>query len=368
MRVNEIKLREVHMQLVTPFETSMNVTYARRILLVELKLDGVTGWGECVAGEDPFYSPETTDTAWHMLRDYIWPMIRGREFSSAEDVWGLLEHVRGHNMAKGALEAAVWEAEARMKSVPLAKLIGGVHKHIACGVSIGIKATVEELLVAVKKELAAGYQRIKIKIKPGKDIDQVKATRQAFPGIKLMVDANSAYRLEDWRRLKELESFYLMMIEQPLGWDDLYSHIELQRRLDTPICLDECIHTEEQAKAAIDFDACKIINIKLGRVGGYTVAKRIHDLAQQAGVPVWCGGMLETGIGRAHNIALSTLPNFSLPGDVTASKRYWADDIIEPEVTVSRQGVITVPTGPGMGFEPRVDLIDKLSVRTELLQ
>jgi O-succinylbenzoate synthase len=368
MRINEIKLREVRMQLVAPFETSMSITTMRRILLVELKLDGVTGWGECVASEDPFYSPETIDTAWHILRTYLWPMIRRREFVSAAHFWPMLEHVRGHNMAKGALEAAVWEAEARQRGVPLATLIGGMHKHIACGVSVGIKATVEDLLAAVKTELAAGYQRIKIKIKPGKDIDQVKAIREAFPGIKLMVDANSAYRLEDWRKLKELESFYLMMIEQPLGWDDLYSHIELQRRLDTPICLDECIHTEEQAKAAIDFDACKIINIKLGRVGGFTVSKRIHDLAQQAGVPVWCGGMLESGIGRAHNIALSTLPNFTLPGDVTASKRYWVEDIIDPEVTVSRQGVITVPTGPGMGFEPRMDLIEKLAVRTELLQ
>ncbi len=368
MRINEIKLREVHMQLVAPFETSMSVTTMRRILLVELKLDGVTGWGECVAGEDPYYSPETIDTAWQILSTYLWPMMKGREFASAAEVWQMLEQVRGHNMAKGALEAAVWEAEARQRGIPLAKLIGGVHKYIACGVSIGIKATVEDLLAAVKTELAAGYQRIKLKIKPGKDIEQVKAIREAFPGIKLMVDANSAYRLEDWRKLKELESFYLMMIEQPLGWDDLYSHIELQRRLDTPICLDECIHTEEQAKAAIDFDACKIINIKLGRVGGFTVAKRIHDLAQQAGVPVWCGGMLESGIGRAHNIALSTLSNFSLPGDVTASKRYWVEDIIDPEVTVSRQGVITVPAGPGMGFEPRLDLIERLAVRTELLQ
>jgi O-succinylbenzoate synthase len=198
-------------------------------------------------------------------------------------------------------------------------------------------------------------------------LEEVKALRKEFPQIKLMVDANSAYRLEDWRTLKRLDEFYLMMIEQPLGWDDLFSHIELQRRLDTPICLDECIHSEEQAKAAIDFDACKIINIKLGRVGGFTVAKSIHDLAQQAGIPVWCGGMLESGIGRAHNIALSTLPNFSLPGDVTASKRYWVEDIIEPEVTVTRQGVIHVPTGPGMGFEPRVDLIDKLTVRSEHL-
>jgi o-succinylbenzoate synthase len=367
MRVQAIKLREVHMQLLAPFETSMGVTSARRILLVEVNVDGTVGWGECVAGEDPSYSPETVETAREVLTAYLWPLLKGKDFASAADVWGMLEPVRGHNMAKGSLEVAIWEAEARQKNIPLAKLIGGVHKHIACGVSVGIKATVEELVEAVKRELAAGYQRIKIKIKPGKDIDQVKALRQAFPDIKLMVDANSAYRLEEWRTLKQLESFYLMMIEQPLGWDDLYSHIELQRRLDTAICLDECIHTEEQAKAAIDFEACKIINIKLGRVGGFTVAKRIHDLAQQAGMPVWCGGMLESGIGRAHNIALSTLPNFSLPGDVTASKRYWAEDIIEPEVAVSRQGVITVPTGPGMGFEPRVDLIDKLTVRSERL-
>jgi o-succinylbenzoate synthase len=367
MRVHEIKLREIHMSLVAPFETSMNVTSRRRILLVEARLDGAIGWGECVAGEDPFYSPETIDTAWHILSTYLWPMLKGKEFASAADVWPLLEHVRGHNMAKGAIEAAVWEGEARQRNLPLSKLIGGVHKHLACGVSVGIKPNIEVLLEAVKQELAAGYQRIKIKIKPGRDLAEVKALREKWPDIKLMVDANSAYRLEEWRTLKQLESFYLMMIEQPLGWDDLYSHIELQRRLDTPICLDECIHTEEQAKTAIDFDACKIINIKLGRVGGYTVAKRIHDLAQQAGMPVWCGGMLESGIGRAHNIALSTLPNFTLPGDVTASKRYWVEDIIDPEVTVTRQGVIHVPTGPGMGFEPRVDLIDKLTVRSEHL-
>jgi O-succinylbenzoate synthase len=367
MRVHELNLREIHMSLVAPFETSMNVTTARRILLVDVRLDGATGWGECVAGEDPYYSPETIDTAWHILRTYLWPMIKGKDFASAADIWPMLEPVRGHNMAKGALEAAVWEAEARERNLPLSKLIGGFHKHLPCGVSIGIKPTIEALLEAVQKELSAGYQRIKIKIKPGRELNEVKALREKFPEIKLMVDANSAYRLEDWRTLKQLESFYLMMIEQPLGWDDLFGHIELQRRLDTPICLDECIHTEEQAKAAIDFDACKIINIKLGRVGGYTVAKRIHDLAQQAGMPVWCGGMLESGIGRAHNIALSTLPNFTLPGDITASKRYWAEDIIEPEVTVTRQGVIHVPTGPGMGFEPKLDLIDKLTVRSEHL-
>src|SRR5208282_1673768 len=334
MRLREVTLREIRMGLVAPFETSVDRVTERRIILLEADVDGAIGWGECTAGENPYYSPEDTETAWHILENHLWPMMRGKEFASAAEVW---------------------------------RLLGGVREEIPCGVSIGLKETLDELVEAVKKELAAGYQRIKIKIKPGKDLEEVKALRKKFPQVKLMVDANSAYRLENWRTLKRLDEFYLMMIEQPLGWDDLFSHIELQRRLDTPICLDECIHTEEQAKAAIDFDACKIINIKLGRVGGYTVAKRIHDLAQQAGVPVWCGGMLESGIGRAHNIALSTLPNFSLPGDVTASKRYWVEDIIEPEVTVTRQGVIHVPTGPGMGFTPRTDLIDKLTVRSELL-
>jgi O-succinylbenzoate synthase len=278
-----------------------------------------------------------------------------------------MECVRGHNMAKGALEAAVWDAEAKQKGVPLAKLIGGTREEIASGVSIGIKESLDELASAVRKELAAGYQRIKIKIKPGKELAQVKRLRDEFQGIKLMVDANSAYTMEDASLLKQLEGFYLMMIEQPLGWDDLFAHVELQKMLNTPICLDECIHTEEQARAAIQLGACKIINIKLGRVGGFTVARRIHDLCRKNGVPVWCGGMLESGIGRAHNIALSSLPNFTLPGDVTASRRYWAEDIIEPEVTVSAKGTIRVPAGPGIGFEPRRERIEKLTVRKERL-
>src|SRR6266403_3764560 len=367
MRVREIKLREVRMKLVAPFETSAERTDVRRIILVEADVDGTVGWGECVAGETPSYSPETTDTAWHILRDHVWPLLKEREFGSAAEVWDLLGHVRGHNMAKAALEAAIWEAEARQKSIPRSKLIGGTREEIACGVSVGIKASLEELVAAVKKELAAGYQRIKIKIKPGKDLAPVQRLRQEFPRIKLMVDANSAYTLEDWPLLKQLEGFYLMMIEQPLGWDDLYSHVELQKKLDTPICLDECIHTEEQAQAAIELGACKIINIKLGRVGGYTVSRRIHDLCQRHGIPVWCGGMLEAGIGRAHKIALSTLPNFTLPGDVTASRRYWHEDIIEPEVTVSAQGTIRVPAGPGVGFAPRMDRIERFTVGKERL-
>src|SRR5882672_3395003 len=367
MQVRGMTLQEIRMKLVAPFETSMERTEARRILLVQADVDGVTGWGECVAGESPYYSPETTDTAWLVLRDFLWPMIKGKEFASAGEVWSLLRRVRGHNMAKASLETAVWDSEAKQKGVPLSKLIGGVREEIASGVSIGIKESLDELAAAVQKELAAGYQRIKIKIKPGKDLEQVRRLRQDFPRIKLSVDANSAYTLNDWPLLKQLEGFYLMMIEQPLGWDDLYSHIELQKKLDTPICLDECIHTEEQASAAIKLGACKIINIKLGRVGGYTVARRIHDFCQQRGVPVWCGGMLESGIGRAHNIALSTLPNFTLPGDVSASKRYWVEDLIDPEVTVSPQGTIRVPTGPGIGFEPRLELIEKLTVRKERL-
>jgi len=367
MRIREITLREIRMKLVAPFETSMECTEMRRIVLVQADLDGVIGWGECVAGETPSYSPETTDTAWLMLRDFLWPMIKGKEFANAEEVWELLARVRGHNMAKAALESAIWDAEAKQKGVALSKLIGGVREEIACGVSVGIKESLDELCAAVQRELAAGYQRIKIKIKPGKDLELVRRLRQNFPRIKLMVDANSAYTLNDWPLLKQLEGFYLMMIEQPLGWDDLFSHIELQKKLDTPICLDECIHSEELARAAIELGACKIINIKLGRVGGHTAARRIHDLCQRHSLPVWCGGMLEAGIGRAHNIALSTLPNFTLPGDVAASKRYWEEDIIHPEVIVTPQGTIRVPTGAGIGFEPRLDRIDRLTVRKERL-
>lgn len=365
MRLRGFTLREIRMPLLTPFETSMERTTVRNIVLVEANVDGSTGWGECVAGETPYYSPETSVTAWHILRDFVWPLLKGREFANAVEVWGMLERVRGHNMAKAALESAIWDAEAKQKGLPLAKLLGGTRSEIASGVSVGIKVSLEELIRDVQVELEAGYQRIKIKIKPGIDLEPVQRLRKEFPSIKLMVDANSAYRAKDFRLLKKLEQFYLMMIEQPLGWDDLYGHVELQKQLETPICLDECIHTEEQARAAIELGACRIINIKMGRVGGHAVAKRIHDLCQTNGIPVWCGGMLESGIGRAHNVALSSLPNFTLPGDVSASKRYWAEDIIEPEVFVSKRGTISVPEKPGIGYEPRLDRIETLTVRKE---
>jgi o-succinylbenzoate synthase len=368
MRLHKITLREIHLPLIAPFETSFGVSELRRILLVETDVDGVIGWGESTAGEDPYYSYETVETAWHIIRDYLWPLLRGKEFTSAADVRDMLALVRGHNMAKGGLEAAIWDAEAKQRNVPLAKLLGGTLDEIICGVSIGIQPSIDALLAKVEKELAAGYQRIKIKIKPGKDIEPTRALRERFPRIRLMVDANSAYTLKGAAHLKQLDAFYLIMIEQPLGWDDIYSHVELQRQLDTPICLDECIHDFEHARAAIDIGACRIINIKLGRVGGHTAARRIHNLCQSKGIPVWCGGMLESGIGRAHNIAMSTLPNFTLPGDVSASRRYWAEDIIEPEVEVTRQGTIRVPTAPGIGYTPRIDRIESLTRRREVIE
>lgn len=368
MRLRKLTLREIHLNLVAPFETSFGVTTLRRILLAEADVDGVSGWGECTAGESPFYSYETTETAWHILRDFAWPALRGREFASAADVFDLLGRIRGHNMAKAAIETAIWDAEAKQRGVSLAKLLGGTHDEIPAGVSIGIQPTIPDLVAKVQKELAAGYQRVKIKIKPGWDIEPVRALRERFPGIRLMADANSAYHLEDAPLLKQLDSFYLIMIEQPLGYDDIYSHVALQRQLDTPICLDECIHDIEHARAAIESGACRIINMKLGRVGGHTAARRIHDLCAAKGVPVWCGGMLESGIGRAQNIAMSSLTNFSLPGDVSASRRYWQEDVIEPEVEVSRQGMIRVPSAPGIGFKPRLDRIESLAKRREVLE
>jgi o-succinylbenzoate synthase len=367
LKIEKITLREIRMRLVTPFETSFGRVTDRRMLLVEVESDNVSGWGECVAGEGPFYAPETVETAWLITRDFLWPLLKGRHLTRAAEVWPALDGVRGHNMAKGAVEAAIWDLEARQKGAPLWKLIGGIRREIPCGVSIGIKETLEQLIATVEHELGAGYQRIKIKIKPGHDIVPVERLRLQFPRIRLMVDANSAYRLEDWPHLKRLEAYYLMMIEQPLGWDDIFGHVELQRKLDTPICLDECIHMVEHAKAAIDLAAGRIINIKLGRVGGYTPAKQIHDLCLTKQIPVWCGGMLESGIGRAHNIALSTLENFSLPGDVSASRRYWVEDVIEPEVTVTPQGTILVPDGPGIGYRPRLDRIESITARKEVL-
>jgi o-succinylbenzoate synthase len=368
MRVRKIELREIQLPLLAPFETSFGSTSLRKILLVEVDVDGTSGWGEVTAGENPFYSHETVGTAQHIISEYVWPILRDAEFGSAAQVFDLLARIRGHEMARAGVETAIWDAEAKQKNMPLWKLIGGARIEIPCGVSIGIQPSIEQLIAKVEKELRAGYQRIKIKIKPGKDVEPVAALRERFPQIRLMADANSAYTLADIPLLKKLDTFHLMMIEQPLDHDDIYNHAALQKQLATPVCLDECIVSLEHARAAIAIGACQIINIKLGRVGGITGARRIHDLCQQKGIPVWCGGMLESGIGRAQNIAISTLPNYILPGDVSASKRYWAEDIIEPEVEVTPNGTIRVSAKPGIGYAPRLDRIDSLTVKCDTLK
>lgn len=367
MRIDRLILCEIRMPLLSPFETSFGRISERRILLVEVRADGLTGWGEVTAGEGPFFSAETVETAWHILRDFITPLLMGREVAPAE-VADLLAPIRGHEMAKAGVETALWALEAEARQLPLATLIGGTRREIPCGVSIGIQPSIDVLLEKIENELADGYQRIKIKIKPGYDVDVVARVRERFPAIRLMVDANSAYRPEDTATLKRLDAFYLMMIEQPLGWDDIHEHAKLQAALQTPICLDESIHSPHDARAAIELRACRIINIKLGRVGGHRRAREIHDVCQAHSLPVWCGGMLESGVGRAHNVALSSLPNFVLPGDVSASRRYWAEDIIDPLVQVSPQGTICVPTSPGLGYRVKVDLVERLTARREELR
>lgn len=365
MRVEAITLRELRMKLCAAFETSFGVTHERRIPLVEIHADGLSGWAEITAPEGPFYNSETIGTAWHIVRDFIAPLLLGRELGSACEVPAVLAPIRCHQMAKAGVENALWDVEAQQKNLPLAKLIGGMFEEIACGVSIGLQKTTDALVKKIETELEAGYQRVKIKIKPGKDLALTRVVRRTFPQIKLMVDANSAYRLEDAEHLKKLDEFYLMMIEQPLAWDDIHEHAKLQAQLQTPVCLDECIHSARHARAAIESKACQIINLKLGRVGGYTEARRVEQVCRERGVPVWCGGMLESGIGRAHNIALSTLPGFVLPGDVSASRRYWEEDIIDPEVEVRPTGTIRVPSAPGLGYRVRQQRVEQLTVRQE---
>ncbi|HWX56421.1 MAG TPA: o-succinylbenzoate synthase [Verrucomicrobiae bacterium] len=368
MKVEAITLREIRMPLVHFFETSFSRTTERRILLVTLHTNGPEGWGECVAGEHPFYNEESIDTAWYATERYLAPALLGKTVEKGSDVPPLLAQVRGHRMAKGALENAVWDAEAQEKQVPLWRLLGGVQSEIACGVSIGIQNTVEQLLEKIETELSAGYRRIKVKCKPGWDVQVFEKIRGRWPEIVLSCDANSAYTLDQIEHLRQFDRFNLLMIEQPLWHDDFYFHAQLQKQIKTSICLDEAIHNRRDAQAAIELGACRIINVKVGRVGGLTEAIAVHNAARRAGIPVWCGGMLEAGIGRAHNIALSTLPGFTLPGDVSASKRYWKEDIIEPEVEVSKQGQIQVPRTPGRGFAIKPDLIEKLTVRKQTIR
>ncbi len=368
MRIDGIILREINMPLVRPFETSFGVTRQRRILLAEVQSEGLTGWGECTAGEHPSFSAESTDTAWQVLVNELGPMLAAEMPEHGGDCPRIFKPVRGNPMARATLENAIWDLEAQREGIPLGTLLGGVRESIPCGVSLGIQQSIPELLATIEREVAAGYQRIKLKCKPGWDVEVFEKVRDRWPGIMLSCDANSAYKLRDEEHLASFDAFDLLMIEQPLWHDDFYYHSILQKRLETPICLDESIRNRRDALAAIEMESCKIINIKLGRVGGFSEAIAVHNAAQERGVPVWCGGMLESGIGRSHNIALSTLENFTLPGDVSASARYWADDIVEPEITVSAAGEIAIPDVPGRGYEVRTDLIERLTVRKETIR
>ena len=365
MKIESIVLRELSMSLINPFTTSFGETTERRVLLVEVRAEGLSGWGECTTGEHPYFSEESTDTAWVTILQELVPLLTAAEEQSGGKCPAIFRPVRGHRMAKAAIENALWDLEAQIRRVPLYELLGGIRETIACGVSIGIQPSIEKLLEKVEQAVSQGYQRIKLKCKPGLDVKMFEAVRHRWPEILLSCDANSAYRLRDSDHLTTFDQFKLLMIEQPLWADDFYFHAMLQQRLDTAICLDESIRNRRDALAAIEMESCRIINVKLGRVGGFSEAIAIHNATQERGIPVWCGGMLESGIGRSHNIALSTLENFSLPGDVSASRRYWAEDIIEPEVTVSAAGEIRVPTTPGRGFEVRTDLIERLTVRKE---
>jgi o-succinylbenzoate synthase len=358
LRIDAVEVRRVSLPLRFPFETSFGRTTTKRFLLVSVSAGGVTGHAECVADVDPFYLPETNDTALHVLRDFLVPMAFALDVAHPRDVRPALARVRGHEMAKAALEMAVWELWARRDGVPLWRLLGGRGGAIDAGVSVGLQRDDAALLEKVAAEVAAGYRRVKVKVKPGRDVALVAAIRARFPGLPLMVDANSAYTLADAGHLAELDRFSLTMIEQPLGWDDIVDHATLQERLATAICLDESIRSGDDARRALDLGACRVVNVKVGRVGGFAGALAVHDVCRARGVPVWCGGMLESGIGRLANVHLQTLPGFTLPGDTSASARYFEEDLVDPPVVVSPAGTIAVPEGPGIGHAilwPRVE-------------
>jgi O-succinylbenzoate synthase len=350
--------------LLHAFETSASRDTENHFIIVEAEAGGVTGYGEVVADYTPYYSEETIGTCWHMLTEFLIPYALKHEFSHPSEITGWFRPVRRNKMAKSGLEGAIWDLWAKTNNMPLARALGGTKTAIEVGVSVGID-DIPTTLRNVESFLADGYRRIKVKIKPGHDVRLVSNIRERFGNIPLMADANSAYSLADLPMLKELDQFGLMMIEQPLAHDDIIDHAKVQRELQTPICLDESIHSPEDARKALELGSCRIINIKVGRVGGLQEAKELHDLCQAHGVPVWCGGMLESGIGRAHNIAITTLPNFTMPGDTSPSRRYWAEDIIAPEVTMGPDGIIPVPTGPGIGFAPAFDRFPKYTLRTE---
>ncbi|HUX07508.1 MAG TPA: o-succinylbenzoate synthase [Acidobacteriota bacterium] len=365
--IDRVELRTIHMKLVHPFETSFGRQYTRDVLLVAVHEDGVQGWGESVAGDDPFYSSETTETAWYVLKEFLIPaLLEGRISGEAGSFYSESAFVRGHNMARAGLEAALWDLKGRKEGVPLYKLFGGERTHLPTGISLGIEPRVEDLLALIGKYKQEGYQRIKIKIKHGWDVDVVARIREELPDVPLMVDANCAYSIEDADHLARFDEHKLMMIEQPFSYEDITDHAKLQRRISTPVCLDESIKSVGILRAAIELGSCRIVNIKQGRVGGPTAAIRVHDLCRDHGIPVWCGGMLESGIGRLLNIHLASLENFTIPGDISASDRYWEEDIIDPPVVLEPGGRISVPQGPGIGHELKPRLIEKLTEAHEI--
>ena len=372
MRIERLELRLLKLPLVHFFETSFGRVYDKACIVVRVDGEGVSGYGECVADADPFYSSETNDAAWTIITDFIAPRVLGVDFAHPREVWPALKAIRGHNMAKAAVEMAAWDLYARQRGEPLSTTLGGVRDRIASGVSIGIQDSIAQLVDTVEAELAAGYRRIKIKVKPSPpwDLEPVAAIRTRFGSIPLMVDANAAYTTAEAmvERLAALDAFDLMMIEQPLDYDDVLDHAALQKRLRTPICLDESIKSVNTAREAIALGACRIVNIKPGRMGGFAESIRLHDLCAAHGLPVWHGGMLETGIGRAANIHLSTLPNFTLPGDVAASKRYFNPDLVDPPIEVAPDGTIAVPTAPGLGVAIRTDRVEAATVRRHSIE
>lgn len=362
MQIKEVIMRHLKMKMKFDFTTSFGTIRDKEFILVEAKDEnGVSGWGESVAFNAPWYNEETVKTNWHILEDFLIPNILHKDVQHPDEISTLFGGIRKNNMAKAALEGAVWDLYAKQSGQSLSVALGGQRKEIEVGISIGLQKDVANLLKLIDKAINDGYKRIKIKIKPGKDVDLVREVRKHFPNVPLMADANSAYSLDDIDRLKALDEYGLMMIEQPLGYDDIVDHATLQREMNTPICLDESILSFEDARKAIELGSCKIINIKIGRVGGLTEAKRIHDLCLEKGIQVWCGGMLEAGVGRAHNVALTTLANFTLPGDTAASSRYWEKDIIVPEVTV-HGGMIIVPDEPGIGYEVDLEAVREFTV------
>jgi O-succinylbenzoate synthase len=372
LHIRSIILREIQMPLAEPFQISSGTADLRRMLLLETRdVDGVTAWSECVAGERPYFSPETVDTAWLAIREWIGPRVLGAPLDDPDAVLPRLNaNVRGHLMAKAAVEMGVWGLAAERAGVSLASLVGGTRAQIATGISIGIQESPTRLVEKVRRSLAEGYQKAKIKVKPGADLAYLAAVREELgAGAPLMADANSAYTLDDVDHLAAFDRFGLMMIEQPLAWDDLIRHAALQRRLTTPLCLDESITSLDRVDDMLTLGSGRIVNIKPGRVGGFSAARAIHDRCAAAGVPVWCGGMLESGIGRAYNVALASLPNFVLPGDVSPSARYWRQDIVTPEWTMDAAGMVTVPLDrPGLGVTIDRDRVEDLTVRAETLR